>query len=467
MLTLRTIFVVAALFGATIFVHELGHFLVARRLGLIAEVFSIGFGPALWKRKRKGVLYKIGVIPCGGYVALPQMDPTLLEGGAPAEGKPAGEPPAPPPPRVAPWKKILVALAGAGGNLLFAMLLAWVIFWIGKPATPDERSAGIGFVEPESAAAEAGLRAGDTIVRANGKTVENWLDLATALTLEARDEVELEVVSPDGARRVVTVPCDGGELGVRRPAGISGVNIPRVWEVEPDSPAAAIGLRRGDTLLAFAGEKIYSREHLAHKVNEYRDREALLTFRRDGETLETMVRPAYDEAAGRARIGIRFDLVGGVDYDQVVYPRPGYQLRTHAGQIFRFLRALTNRKQAGAAAGAVGGPLSILMMYWNMAWSSVRMALWFTVFFNVNLAILNLLPIPVLDGGHILFSTYEWIARRPAPRRLVQFAHHAFAALLIALFVFLLYRDTRLWFWPRRAPSEPTPPAPAAEQAAE
>ena len=117
MLTLYTIVVILLLFGATIFVHELGHFLVARRCGMRVEVFSIGFGPAIWKTKRNGIVYKIGIIPFGGYVALPQMDPSGVKPRDDGEEKRDL-------PRIAPWKKILVALAGVTGNMIFAVFLA-------------------------------------------------------------------------------------------------------------------------------------------------------------------------------------------------------------------------------------------------------------------------------------------------------------------------------------------------------
>lgn len=469
MLILRSLLIIIALFGATIFIHELGHFLVARRLGLVVEVFSIGFGPALWKRRRNGVVYKIGIIPFGGYVALPQMDPSLLEGDDATERKDEDGRSLPPPPPVAPWKKIAVALAGAAGNMLFAAALAWVVYFIGKPSAPDERSAGVGYVAPDSAAAAAGLRPGDVIRRVNGRPVGNWQDLVTLLTIENLDTFEAEVEPPDGAARTLTLPTERLDVGVRLPAGVGRVNILRVWAVNSGSSAEEAGLRKGDTLLEFAGEKLYSREHLIQLAGEYRDREAPLVIRRDGQTLTVNVRPQYEPEMKRALIGIWFDTIGNVDYDKVVHPRPGRQLREHAGGIFRLLRAFTSRRQARAAAGTVGGPVSIFLMYWHMVQASIRMALWFTVFLNVNLAILNLLPFPVLDGGHILFSVWEWIAGRPAHRLVISAAYRLFATLLIALFIYLTYRDTMRFLWPARprpvptateTPAETTEPAP-------
>ena len=178
------VFMVLLLFGVTIFIHELGHFWVARRLGMRADVFSIGFGHAIWKRERGGVIYKVGWIPFGGYVALPQMEP----GGGRTEDEDGNEIALP---RVEPGKKIAVALAGAAGNVVLAILLAYVIFWAGKPSMLDETSSAIGFVREGSVAYEVGLRSGDRIAEVNGDPVSNWQDVAIAAAL--RNEVDLVV----------------------------------------------------------------------------------------------------------------------------------------------------------------------------------------------------------------------------------------------------------------------------------
>ncbi|MBR6021196.1 MAG: site-2 protease family protein, partial [Kiritimatiellae bacterium] len=186
------ILLIVLLFGVSVFVHELGHFLVARALGLQATVFSIGMGPAIWKRQLGPTRLQIGCLPIGGFVALPQMDPnSFLESGSagdppaggagvpPADSGSAGGPPAsdspsplpphsslltpsPPVPPVPPWKKLLVALAGAFGNLLFALLLGVVVWLVGRPASLQETTATVGYVATPSPAADAGLAPGDT-----------------------------------------------------------------------------------------------------------------------------------------------------------------------------------------------------------------------------------------------------------------------------------------------------------------
>ncbi len=458
MLALYTIVVILLLFGITIFVHELGHFLVARWCGMVVEVFSIGFGPALWKRKFGGVTYKIGLIPFGGYVALPQMNPS--------DGKDAEkEAERARLPRVAPWKKILVALAGVTGNMILAVLLAYIVFWVGKPSAPHERNGLVGFVDTNCAAYAQGLRVGDEIASVDGEPVRNWDELTLACAL--REQVTLEAKAAAGAKSL-SVPTEKNWLGVRAVPGISWVNACGVASVIPGSSAEEAGIRSGDTLLEFNGQKLFSREHLIALVDEARDQEVPAKIQRGDAVLELMLKPRYDASAGRALIGIMFNTMD-LDYDQVVHPRPGAQIKSHAMAIFRLLRALVTPREAKAASQAVGGPVAIFVMFWWTVQKSLILAVWFTGLLNVNLAIINLIPMPVVDGGHIMFSLWELITRRPISARIVNAVMNFFAVLLIGLFLLLTYRDVVRWIVPlftggaRPAAEETVTNAPPAE----
>ena len=453
-----TLAIVLLLFGATIFVHELGHFLVARWCGMVVETFSIGFGPALWKRKVGDVTYKVGAFPFGGYVALPQMDP---EGGERGAGE-GGDAPREPLPPVSPWKRIAVSAAGATGNILLAVALAWVVYWVGKPSAPHERECTIGYVEAGSAAETAGLGVGDRIVEALDRPVENWMDLMTHLTLGSATQAAMRVVSPDGREREVTVPVRTIQgIGIHTLDGAGMVSLCRVWRPIPGRSAEKAGIRKDDVIVEFAGTRVYSREHLSHLVGRNVDRDVPMVVQRGGTNVTLTVHPAFDAAEKRALIGIEWNQVENVDYDKIVHPGPMYQMKTHAGGILRFLQALVTPKESGAAARQVGGPITILYAYWQMVESSLMMAIWFTGFINVNLAILNLLPIPVLDGGHIVFALWEGTTRRPVSPRVLRVIHQVFAFLLIGLFVLLTYRDTLRLIVPsfRRAPAEAAAPA--------
>lgn len=459
---LYVIVAVLILFGATIFVHELGHFIAARLCGMVVEAFSIGFGPALWRRKFRGTWYKIGALPLGGYVALPQMDPS--DGISPEKAdavtlkdKNSAEPSAPVPPTTPP-RKIIVAFAGSLGNIALAFLLAWVVYKIGKPSMPAERCAVIGFVETNSVAYAAGLRPGDEILSVNGLPVANWQEVLQENAMG--DTAQMEVKTPTG-NLSVALQTERSVLGFRMVPGLREIGLCRVMAVEPDSTAARAGLRSGDLIVEFDSERILSIEHLISLVAARMDQPVAMAVERDGKPLTLEVTPQLDPQLGRARIGIRFDPMA-VEYDKVVHVPPMTQIRAHATGIFRVLRRLVSLHDARGTAEGLGGPLMIIYMFQDMVRKGLVVALWFTCFLNVNLAILNLLPLPILDGGHIVFALLEWVRGRPLSQRAVGWISQMFFFLFIALFVLLTWRDAQRVYRLSRLFRAP----PAAEEAA-
>jgi regulator of sigma E protease len=461
---LYAVVMVALLFGLTVFVHEFGHFLAARWCGLVVDTFSLGFGPALWKRRYRGVTYKIGVFPVGGYVALPQLDPsgTQLVQGSGAAREERHLPP------VTPARKILVSLAGGVGNLLLAFALAWVVYRVGKPATPAERSATVGFVHPESLAHARGLRIGDEILSVNGEPVRNWTEFLMACV--RYPEVTLAVRSGT-ERRTLTIPTEKGFFGEQTVRGVDGRSLCMVLSVEPGQSAAQAGLKAGDVIVEFDGAEVISRAQLVDLVARGEGQTHPLKVRRDGEILEREVVPRYDPAADQVRIGIQFNVMD-MEFDHIVHPAPTEQIRSHAMAIFRMLAALTHPSQAKAASKAAGGPLAILINLWLLVRISLILAVFFTGLLNVNLAIVNLLPIPVLDGGHILFALWELVFRRPVNATVAGVITNAFAFAIILLFVLLTGRDARhftplgrlldRWLGPPPAPQQAGAPAPVS-----
>jgi len=440
--------VLVLLFGVTIFIHELGHYLTARWLGLTIEVFSIGFGPSIWEKKVNGIRYKIGWIPFGGYVALPQLDPTgmsRIQGSEDEDedGKGDGKEPLPDLPRIAPWRKIIVSAAGAIGNILLAILIAWLVFWIGIPAGPSERSSVVGYVDAESTAYTEGLRVGDEVVAINGTPVRSWRDVQKTAALE--EKVALSVRSPgaEATRSIQLATTDGGK-GVRFLEGVSGCDLCQVLRATDGMPAEAAGILAGDLVTEFAGDIVLSRGHLTSLVAENLGKETAVKVQREGSEglveLDIALTPVFDEKHEKARIGIEFNPMA-FEHDTVIHPRPMEQLRDHASMIVRVLRALVTPAQAKTASKAVGGPVMIMVYYWTVVKMSIMLAVSFTCLLNVNLAILNLLPIPVLDGGHIVFSLWEMVFRKPASPKLVNALVNVFAILLIGVMIMLSVRD--------------------------
>jgi regulator of sigma E protease len=426
--------------GMSIFVHELGHFLSAKWCGMVIDTFSIGLGPAIWKRKFGEVTYKIGWIPFGGYVALPQLDPAGMsrvqgKSDQQAEAEAAGdaEPERSFPP-IAPWKRIIVSASGATGNIILAVIIAWLVYWIGIPTAPSQQSAALAHVVEESSAYEQGLRGGDVIDSVNGKPMTSWIDVLQEAAL--CNEITIVAHAPDGTPKTVAIPTVRSEQGHQTITSLHGLSECLVGTVGEGTSAEKAGIISGDVITEVDGIDIINWEQLVDLVSERPDKRISVKVRRDDEEVEMFVTPKLDKKEARAVIGVR---VGS----QTSHPLPSAQLKSHATLIFRVLKALVTPSQAGNAARAVGGPVAIFEVYYKLIISSMMLAVWFTGVLNVNLAIINLLPMPILDGGHIMFCLWEMIARKPASPKVVDSLVNVFGVLLACILVLLLYRDIK------------------------
>ena len=461
----RDVLAFIVLFGFTIFIHELGHFIMALRCGMVVDTFSIGFGPAIWKRKIRGVVYKIAWIPFGGYVALPQLDPSGMAtiqgtgvGGETAEvgglgagkgqGTPDQEQQAEAPrnlPPVAAWKKILVSLSGCVGNMAFAVLLAWVIY-LSPAVKSKEMSTQIGHVFTNSVAYQAGLRAGDEIVAVNGVKVSSWYDYSVECQLGGGDdkEIELTVRSNDG-QKLVRLPVKESLLGIQAVDGVEKAMRCVVTGLMEGSAAEEAGIKAGDVILDFNGTPVAGSQHFIRLTGENGDQTVSLTVERDGQPVVLSVTPRFNATHGRPMIGVVFQPQDTYVAAWMMYTRPWDQIRSDMSGIARILRALVTPRESKQAAKGLGGPLLIFMALWAAIQTSFLNAIGFVRFLNVNLAILNLLPIPVLDGGHIVFSLWEGITRRRVHPTVVNVLINVFAVLLIGVMLLITYRDVLRW----------------------
>jgi len=426
-----TVLAALFLFGITVFVHEFGHFIVARRCGLVVKTFSIGFGPAIFKWEKDDILYKIGWIPFGGYVALPQLDPEGMEKIQGGESKKNF-------PEIPPWKKIAVAVSGPLGNIVLAVLLALAIWLIpGNDAGTQIRPI-IGNIETNSAAYAAGLRKGDEIATVNGAPVKNWYDFTVETLLKNSDTVVLDIRNA-GVERQLTVPVVKGSEGLRTIEGVKPA-IPCLFgAVTAGSPADRAGIKSGDTAASFNGVTVLGWEHFTELVQAVDPGvPAALTVERKGETLALSILPEYNVEYKRIMIGVQ---LGGSGLPWMLYKNPLDQLKYDALAIVRVLKALVTPSEAKQAAGGLGGPIAIF----TMLTMSIKMGLVNTLglirFLNVNLAVLNLLPIPVLDGGHIVFSLWHGITRRKINVKIQTVLINFFAVLLLGAMLILSFND--------------------------
>jgi len=437
---------VIMVFNLMIVVHELGHFLAAKWRGLKIEAFQIWFGKPLWKKTINGVDYGLGSIPAGGFVRLPQMAPMgALEGGTEN---------AEPLPPVSPLDKIIVAFAGPLFSFGLACFFAVIVFMVGIP-NHHLKTTLIGWVNPKYPAYKDGLRPGDKILAIDGTPVNAWegpIDTVTErIVFSTGETIKFRVQRPGEAQPLeipVHYQIESGTLTKRqgvRTVGIQGGGTVRVLKTLDNSPGALAGLKEKDEVITLNGESIYSPATILDFEEANPGAPVKLGVRRDGKVQEMTITPVKPEkpADHKPSLGVAFETYVGEVSQKLSWPSPTEQVSNALTVMYRTIKGLTTRGSS-ITVQQLSGPLKIGSIYFQLfempeGW---RLVLWFSVLLNVNLAVLNMLPFPVLDGGHIVMGFLEMIRRRPVLNiRVLEVIQTACALLLIGFMVFVSWFD--------------------------
>lgn len=561
------IILVLLFFGGSIFVHEFGHFLAAKARGLKVLRFSIGFGPKIFAWEgRDGCKYMVSLLPFGGYVALPQLaDMGALEGGDESEGEMDELKNLP---KASVSDKIIVSAAGAFFNVLFAGVLAAIVWAIGIPESQAYKTTTVGYVpekitdadgtEIKSPAFESGIKPGDRIVSIDGGEVDNFMQIiervaigsgrdkngkpSAAIKIERNGKIFDVNLSPV---LVKTNTATGDRI---RMIGVSPAMQMKVGKVMDNSPAEEAGIKEGDEVVAINGRKLYSNQQLSDILNKLESgEEATVGIMRNGEKIDLKVfprqvkltrslcrltmpgkdgeisiiaAPAPDEKKAPDAVALKvfevktanFTLkipVGSVLYEmddkpvkslsdvntivnaisskahikmsfvkdgifkdywlprgsssRIVPPETkmmlGYMLENatvvnHPDIIEQFtdsiertynaLSSLLNPK-SDIGISSLAGPVDIGRVIYKLSLSDFSLVLSFAVLLNINLAFLNMLPIPVLDGGHILFAVIEKLRGKPLPPAFFAAIQGGFSLLFISLMVYVVYIGFARW----------------------
>lgn len=437
--------------GVLVTFHEFGHYWVARRCGVKVLRFSVGFGRPLWSRRnRNGTEFAIAAIPLGGYVKM--LDEREVE-------VPAGE-------RAVAfnnksvWQRIAIVAAGPAANLLLCIALLWAMFVIGR----QDYSATLG--RSTGMAAAAGLEAGDRIIDIDGRTVATWAEASMALTTAAMDRQDARVRVLDALdtprTRVLplsTLPAGFDERTVPQQTGLAWqfqLQPAQVDSVAEDS-AASGHLQRGDLILAVDGQRVESADQVAPLVQQLGERggPGMIEVERDGQrlALEVLPRKAQGGAGdGRWLLGVGFVSGQAPAYDARQQYGPLAALPAavrESGRLASDSLGMMRRMLTGhASVKNISGPITIARVANASAERGVDWFLYFLALLSLSLCIINLLPIPILDGGHLLYYLIELLKGSPLSERAMAAGQYVGLALLAGLMGLAFYNDI-LGLFPR------------------
>ena len=420
--------------GVLIFVHELGHFLMARRIGVRVLTFSLGFGPKLINVKRGGTEYCISAVPLGGYVKMAGENPEDSRTGAPDEFLSKGK-----------WQRFQVLIMGPVMNLLLAIVVMAVVFYQGAQVPLYESQPVVigGFNEP-SVGQAAGIQVGDRIVSVDGKSVDNWEQFFLAVAGKAKREITLGVNRGGRALDVRVVPEGQGKYEVGE-IGVLPIAHPEVEEINLGQPAAEAGLKRGDIVLAAGPEQNITYDHLIKAIRGSENKPLVLTIKRGDTIQQVTVTPR--------KIG---DLVlMGAQLSpcetRTVDPGPIQAVKLSLDKNWEWakliVQTLVGLFTRETSVKQLMGPVAIADLSGSAAQAGWIQLFSLMAMISLNLGLLNLMPIPVLDGGHIFILAVEGLARRDFSMKVKEKMLLAGFVLLLALMVTVIYNDLMRIQW--------------------
>jgi regulator of sigma E protease len=426
-----TLLAFAIVFGILVFVHEFGHFFMAKLVKIRVEVFSWGYGKRLFGFKKGETDYRFSLVPMGGYVKF--------------SGEEAGEEVAGKKRELSPgdfmakkrWQRFLVLVMGSLMNIFLALVLLSVINMVGVTVFEyQEQKPVIGWIEPGSPAAGAGLEVGDEILSINRRKTRIWNDVEIAVGTKPKRLINLEVKR--GERifpvRLMTESKTRYEKGY---AGFYGKILSQVIEVTPGSPAEKAGLKVDDVILAVGGKPVYYHE-LNEVIGKSVGKELEFSVDRKGEGLSFKITPRLEENAGK---------IGISHWPKSIFKRYGFfsavvqSLKQNAKLAFVLINYVKDLLTGEASARQVGGPIEIA----NFSYKAFRLGFFammsFIAFVSLQLGIINLFPIPILDGGQVLVLILEGTFRRDFSLKIKQIVMQIGFVIFIFLLAFVILND--------------------------
>lgn len=418
--------------GILVLVHEFGHFIAAKSFGMKVDTFSIGFPPRAFGKKIGETDYCVSWIPIGGYVKIAGMvdesfDTDFLD-----------KPPQPNEFRSKPmFQRIIVVSAGVIMNFLLAFLISYGINLVnGKSYLV---TTTIGIVDTSSIAEKVGFEAGDKLIAINGEPVGSWQDIQKDLLVDNIAAPLSVTLNRGGQIKKIVVPKgstkDDGQIGIY-PDHMQA----QIESVDPNMPAYKAGLRQGDIILSIDGNEVAANTPVSKYIKKDIGKFARLIIRRSNEEKQFQVMPNSDSLIG---IGVGGQYTGPIrkyNYDIIsAIPVAAAQTIDETGLLVKSIWMMITGKVSFTKS--IGGPIKIAKLATQSAEMGIGVFLGFMALLSISLAVLNILPIPALDGGHLAFLVYESIFKKEVPTKIKLLAQQVGFALLLLFMAFVIYND--------------------------
>jgi regulator of sigma E protease len=415
--------------GILVFVHEFGHFIMAKRAGVRVEKFSLGMGPRLFGYKKGDTDYIISALPLGGYVKMAGENPDEEPTGAADEFQSKTI-----------WQRAKIAAAGSVTNIVLAFLLMPLVFMVGTYTLGSPR---VGGVVKGSPAEQAGFLAGDTIEQISGKVITEWEKAEMLIAVNPNTTIPV-VIDRNGEKKTLMLTP---QLDAEHNIGTSGLYpslSAELGRLRPGLPAEKAGLKIHDKILAVDGKTVYYWNQFSTMVKESEGKKLTLLIEREGKRMTTAITPVMD--GGRYVIGVE-------PFVRLVFKKYGFLESVRMGFTRTLetadLTFITLKKLLSFSLSikTLGGPVMIAQMSGQAAAAGLSAFIALMATISLSLGMLNLLPIPVLDGGLLLFLAIEAVRKKPLSQKVMEVSQSIGAALLISLIAVVSYNDVvRLFF---------------------
>ena len=415
--------------GILVFVHEFGHFIMAKRAGVRVEKFSLGMGPKIFGFKKGDTEYVLSALPLGGYVKMAGENPDEEPTGATDEFQSKTV-----------WQRAKIAATGPLTNIVLAFLVMPLVFMVG---TYTLGAARVGYVEKGSPADQAGFLVGDTIESVNGRSVADWEKAEMLFAVNPDTDLPVTIERNRERKTLALRP----KLDLERKIGVSGLypDFPaEIGGVMAGLPAEKAGIKLNDKIVEVDGKTVYYWNQFSDLVKKSEGKKLALTVEREGKPLSVTVTPI--EKDGKYVIGVQ-------PFMRLVFKKYGFldSLRLGFNKTIEYidLTFVTLRKllTLNLSIKTLGGPVMIAQMSGKAAAAGLSSFLSLLAMISISLGILNLLPIPILDGGLLLFLLIEAIRKKPLSQKVMEVSQNIGAAVLISLIVVVSYNDIMRMFF--------------------